>query len=63
MRFALDFTTDDRLLFRATIPGWMRRRSCPFRSLGLPAETEARILGGNAAADLQAVSPRGLTPR
>ena len=49
MRFALDFTTDDRLLFSSDHP-WVDAAEilAPFRSLGLPAETEARILGGNA---------------
>jgi predicted TIM-barrel fold metal-dependent hydrolase len=49
MRFALDFTSADRLLFASDHP-WVEAAEIlgPFRSLGLPPDTEARILGGNA---------------
>ena len=49
MRFALDFTSEDKLLFSSDHP-WVDASEIlgPFRSLGLSPETEARILGGNA---------------
>lgn len=49
LRFALDFTSADRLLFASDHP-WVDAAEIlgPLRGLGLPAETEARILGGNA---------------
>lgn len=49
MRFALDFSRADRLLFSSDHP-WVQPGEIldPFRSLNLPAATESRILGGNA---------------
>jgi predicted TIM-barrel fold metal-dependent hydrolase len=49
MRFALDFTSEDKLLFSSDHP-WVDASEIlgPLRSLGLPAATEAKILGGNA---------------
>jgi len=49
LRFALDFTSSDRLLFASDHP-WVDASEIlePLRRLGLPAETEAQILGGNA---------------
>jgi predicted TIM-barrel fold metal-dependent hydrolase len=51
MRFALDFTSDDRLLYSSDHP-WVQPGEilAPLRSLGLPAATEAKLLGGNAKA-------------
>lgn len=49
MRFALDFTSADKLLFASDHP-WVDAPEIlgPLLQLGLPAETEAKILGGNA---------------
>jgi aminocarboxymuconate-semialdehyde decarboxylase len=51
MRFALDFSSADRLLFSSDHP-WVQPQEIldPLRSLKLPASTEAKILGGNAKA-------------
>lgn len=49
MRFALDFSGADRLLFASDHP-WVQPKEIldPFRALDLPAVTEWKILGGNA---------------
>ncbi len=49
MRFALDFSSPDRLLFSSDHP-WVQPTEIlePFRSLQLPPEDEAMILAGNA---------------
>lgn len=49
MRFALDFSRPDRLLFSSDHP-WVQPTEIlePFRSLQLPPEDEALILAGNA---------------
>jgi predicted TIM-barrel fold metal-dependent hydrolase len=49
MRFALDFSSADKLLFSSDHP-WVQPKEIldPFRSLNLPAATEAKILSGNA---------------
>lgn len=49
MRFALDFSSADKLLFSSDHP-WVQPKEIldPLRSLNLPAATEAKILGGNA---------------
>lgn len=49
MRFALDFTGEDKLLFSSDHP-WVQPAEIlePLRSLNLPAATEAKILSGNA---------------
>jgi aminocarboxymuconate-semialdehyde decarboxylase len=49
MRFALDFSGDDRLLFSSDHP-WVQPQEIlgPLSSLRLPAASEAKILGGNA---------------
>ncbi|GEP42447.1 amidohydrolase [Brevifollis gellanilyticus] len=49
MSFALDFSSEDRLLFSSDHP-WVEPKAIldPLRSLKLPAATEAKILGGNA---------------
>ena len=49
MRFALDFSSSDKLLFSSDHP-WVQPKEIldPFRSLNLPAATEAKILSGNA---------------
>ena len=49
MRFALDFSGPDRLLFSSDHP-WVQPQEIlePLRSLRLPAATEAKILSGNA---------------
>jgi predicted TIM-barrel fold metal-dependent hydrolase len=49
IRFALDFTTADKLLFSSDHP-WVQPTEIlePFRSLQLPPEDEAMILAGNA---------------
>ena len=49
MRFALDFTSEERLLFSSDHP-WVQPGEilAPLRSLKLSAGTEARLLGGNA---------------
>jgi aminocarboxymuconate-semialdehyde decarboxylase len=49
MRFALDFNSSDKLLFSSDHP-WVQPKEIldPFRSLNLPAATEAKILRGNA---------------
>ena len=49
MRFALDFSGADRLLFSSDHP-WVQPKEIldPLRSLKLPAAAEAKILGGNA---------------
>lgn len=54
MRFALDFTGEDRLLYSSDHP-WVQPQEIlePLRSLNLPAATEAKILGGNARALFQ----------
>jgi aminocarboxymuconate-semialdehyde decarboxylase len=49
MRFALDFSGPDKLLYSSDHP-WVQPKEIldPLRSLKLPAAAEARILGGNA---------------
>ena len=49
MRFALDFSSADKLLFSSDHP-WVQPKEIldPLRSLNLPAATEANILSGNA---------------
>jgi aminocarboxymuconate-semialdehyde decarboxylase len=49
MRFALDFSGPDRLLFSSDHP-WVQPKEIldPFRSLKLPPADEAKILAGNA---------------
>ena len=49
MRFALDFSSPDKLLFSSDHP-WVQPKEIldPLRSLNLPAATEAKILSGNA---------------
>lgn len=49
MRFALDFSGPDKLLFSSDHP-WVQPREIldPFLSLKLPAATEQKILSGNA---------------
>ncbi len=49
MRFALDFTGADRLLFSSDHP-WVQPKEIldPLRGLGLPPGEEASILSGNA---------------
>lgn len=49
MRFALDFSSEDRLLFSSDHP-WVQPSAIlePLRSLKLPAGIEAKILRGNA---------------
>ena len=49
MRFALDFSSEDKLLFSSDHP-WVEPQAIldPLRSLKLPASTEAKILGSNA---------------
>ncbi len=49
MRFAIDFSGADRLLFSSDHP-WVQPMEIlqPLRSLQLPAATEAKILSGNA---------------
>jgi aminocarboxymuconate-semialdehyde decarboxylase len=49
MRFALDFSGEDKLLYSSDHP-WVQPKEIlePLRSLKLPAAAEARILGGNA---------------
>ncbi|HCN27326.1 MAG TPA: hypothetical protein DIT64_00750 [Verrucomicrobiales bacterium] len=49
MRFALDFTSEDRLLYSSDHP-WVQPGEilAPLRSLNLPPATEAKLLGGNA---------------
>ena len=49
MRFALDFSGEDKLLFSSDHP-WVEPQAIlePLRSLKLSAATEAKILGGNA---------------
>lgn len=49
MRFALDFSSADKLLFSSDHP-WVEPQAIldPLRSLKLPAFVEAKILGGNA---------------
>lgn len=49
MRFALDFSSEDKLLFSSDHP-WVEPQAIldPLRSLKLTASTEAKILGGNA---------------
>ena len=49
MRFALDFSSADKLLFSSDHP-WVQPKEIldPLRSLHLPAATEAKILRGNA---------------
>ena len=49
MRFALDFTTADKLLFSSDHP-WVQPAEIlqPLRSLQLPPKDEALILAGNA---------------
>lgn len=51
MRFALDFSGPDRLLFSSDHP-WVQPREIldPLLSLRLPAASEAKILAGNARA-------------
>ncbi len=51
MHFALDFSSEDKLLFSSDHP-WVEPKEIldPLRSLELPASTEAKILGGNARA-------------
>jgi predicted TIM-barrel fold metal-dependent hydrolase len=49
MRFALDFSSAEKLLFSSDHP-WVAPEAIlgPLRSLNLPAETTAKILGSNA---------------
>lgn len=49
MRFALDFSSAEKLLFSSDHP-WVQPKEIldPLRSLKLPAATEAKILSGNA---------------
>jgi predicted TIM-barrel fold metal-dependent hydrolase len=49
MRFALDFSGAEKLLFSSDHP-WVAPEAIltPLRSLNLPADTAAKILGGNA---------------
>jgi predicted TIM-barrel fold metal-dependent hydrolase len=49
MRFALDFSSADKLLFSSDHP-WVAPEAIlgPLRSLNLPADATAKILGGNA---------------
>lgn len=49
MRFALDFSPEDKLLFSSDHP-WVQPKEIldPLRSLNLPASTEAKILESNA---------------
>jgi aminocarboxymuconate-semialdehyde decarboxylase len=49
MRFALDFSSEDRLLFSSDHP-WVQPAAIlePLRSLNLPTGTEAKILRENA---------------
>ena len=49
MRFALDFSSADKLLFSTDHP-WVQPKEIldPFLSLKLPAATEAKVLSGNA---------------
>jgi predicted TIM-barrel fold metal-dependent hydrolase len=51
MRFALDFSSADKLLFSSDHP-WVQPQEIlgPLRSLNLSAATEAKVLGGNARA-------------
>ena len=51
MRFAVDFSGADKLLFASDHP-WVQPKEIlnPFRSLNLDATAEAKILGGNARA-------------
>jgi aminocarboxymuconate-semialdehyde decarboxylase len=51
LRFALDFSGEDRLLFSSDHP-WVQPQEIlgPLRSLNLPAASEAKILSGNARA-------------
>lgn len=54
IRFAIDFSGDDRLLYSSDHP-WVQPQEIlePLRSLKLPAASEAKILGGNARALFQ----------
>jgi aminocarboxymuconate-semialdehyde decarboxylase len=54
MRFALDFSGEDRLLFASDHP-WVQPQEIldPLSRLELPAAREAKILGGNARALFQ----------
>jgi predicted TIM-barrel fold metal-dependent hydrolase len=49
MRFALDFSSADKLLFSSDHP-WVEPKEIldPLRSLKLPAADEQKILSGNA---------------
>jgi predicted TIM-barrel fold metal-dependent hydrolase len=49
LRFALDFTSADKLLFASDHP-WVDAAEIlgTLEQVGLPAETKAQILGGNA---------------
>jgi len=49
MRFALDFSSADRLLFSSDHP-WVQPKEIldPLRSLKLPPADEVKILAGNA---------------
>jgi predicted TIM-barrel fold metal-dependent hydrolase len=51
MRFALDFSSAEKLLFSSDHP-WVDPGEIlkPLHSLGLPADAAASILGGNARA-------------
>ena len=51
MRFALDFSSPDKLLFSSDHP-WVAPEAImdPFRNLSLPADISGKILGGNARA-------------
>jgi predicted TIM-barrel fold metal-dependent hydrolase len=51
MRFALDFSGPDKLLYSSDHP-WVQPQEIlgPLRSLNLSAATEAKVLGGNARA-------------
>lgn len=54
MRFALDFSGEDRLLYSSDHP-WVQPQEIlgPLRSLNLAAATEIKILSGNARALFQ----------
>jgi predicted TIM-barrel fold metal-dependent hydrolase len=54
MRFALDFSSADKLLFPSDHP-WVQPKEIldPLRSLNLTAATEAKILSGNSRAPVR----------
>ena len=59
MRFALDFSSADRLLFSSDHP-WVQPQEIlgPLHSLRLDARSEAKILGENARAVVRALKPK-----